>query len=347
MERRRSVGGRYEETIMWYSAVGCIVTLALSMLVAPLAAVAQPPAKVPRIGWLLGTDPSAALYLLDAFRQGLRELGWVEGQNIAIESRYAEGKLDRFSDLAAELVRLKVDVILTSSPYSTRAAKHATTTIPIVMMGSGDPVGSGLVASLARPGGNITGISAQYTDLILKWLELLKEAVPQASRVGVLTMLPSSSSVQSESWEALQQAAKTMRVTLKREEVREPSEFESAFAVMTQEHFEALIMLPNPLLFVHRTRLVALAAESQLPTIWGPFREFVDTGGLMAYGPSLRDQFRRTAYFVDKILKGAKPADLPVEQPMKFELIINLTTAKALGLTMPPTLLFQATEVIQ
>jgi putative ABC transport system substrate-binding protein len=213
-------------------------------------------------------------------------------------------------------------------------------------VGSGDAVGLGLVASLARPGGNITGLSEQYSDLGLKWLELLKEVLPQVSRVGALTM-STLWPVQGESWKALQQAAKTMNVTLHRVEVREPSEFESAFAGMTPEHVEALLMLPHPIFFRHRTRLVALAAERQLPTIWGPFREFVDTGGLMAYGPSLRDQYRRAAYFVDKILKGAKPADLPVEQPTTFELVINLKTAQALGLTIPPTLLFQATEVIR
>jgi putative ABC transport system substrate-binding protein len=207
------------------------------------------------------------------------------------------------------------------------------------MAGVGDAVGLGLVASLARPGGNVTGLSEQYTDLVLKWLELLKEAVPQASRVGALT-LP-------QFWSALQQAARAMSVVLQRVEVHEPTEFESAFARMTQEHFEALLVLPHPLILTHRTRLVALAAESQLPTLWGPFRECVDAGGLMAYGPSLRDQYRRAAYFVDKILKGAKPADLPVEQPTTFELVINLTTAKALGLTIPPHILFQATDVIR
>jgi putative ABC transport system substrate-binding protein len=279
-------------------------------------------------------------------RQGLRELGWVEGQNLAIESRNAEGQPDRLPALAAEFVRLKVDVLVVANPLAARAAQQATTELPIVMAGIGDAVGLGLVASLARPGGNITGLSEQYTDLVLKWLELLKEAVPQASRVSVLTM-STLWSVRSEPWQTLQQAAQTMRVTLQRVEVREPSEFESAFARMTQEHGEALLVLPHPLLFRHRTRLVALAAERHLPTIWGPFRECVDAGGLMAYGPSPRDQFRRAAYFVDKILKGAKPADLPVEQPMKFELVINLKTAQALGLTMSPTLLFQADEVIR
>jgi putative ABC transport system substrate-binding protein len=327
-------------------AIALLMTLALGLLVAPLAAEAQPPGKVPRIGWLSLAAPSGTQYFLDVFRQGLRELGWVEGQNIAIESRHAEGQPDRLSDLAAELVRLKVDVILASNPFAARAAQQATSELPIVILSTGNAVGLKLVASLARPGGNITGLSESYEDLIPKWLELLREAVPQASRVGALTM-STLWSVQGEGWKALQQAAKTMSVTLHRVEVREPSAFESAFAGMTQEHVEALLVLPNPSFFRHRTRLVALAAERQLPTIWGPFREFVDAGGLMAYGPSLRDQFRRAAYFVDKILKGAKPADLPVEQPMTFELVINLKTAEALGLTIPPTLLFQADEIIR
>jgi putative tryptophan/tyrosine transport system substrate-binding protein len=329
------------------SSIVLVVTLALGLLMAPLSPKAQSPSKVPRIGWLsLGAPSPPNPYLRDAFRQGLRELGWVEGQNIAIESRYAEGEPDRLPDLAAELVRLKVDVIFAGNPFEAWAAKQATRELPIVIVAIGDAVGLGLVASLARPDGNITGLSEQYTDLVVKWLELLKEAVPQASRVGALT-LPHFWSVQSEPWEALQQAAKTMSVMLQRVEIHEPSEFESAFARMTQEHVEALLVLPHPIFFTHRTRLVALAAERQLPTIWGPFREFVDAGGLMAYGPSLRDQYRRAAYFVDKILKGAKPADLPVEQPTTFELVINLKTAQALSLTVPPALLFQATEVIR
>jgi putative tryptophan/tyrosine transport system substrate-binding protein len=328
---------------MWYSAVGFLVTLALSLLAAPLATMAQPRAHVPRIGWLSsGFPPSESALQRSSFLQGLRELGWVEGQNITIERRYAEEHADRLPALAAELVQLRVDVIVTGEPRANTPAKHATSTIPIVMaMSAGDHV-----ASLARPGGNITGLTEQYSELLPKWLELLKEAVPQASRVGVLTM-PPWYSIQSKPWEALQQAAKTLRVTLHRVEVREPSDFASAFAGMTQEHLEALLVLPYPLLFRHRTRLVALAAERHLPTIWGPFREFVDAGGLMAYGPSLRDQLRRAATYVDKILKGATPADLPVEQPTTFELVINLKTAEALGLTIPPTLLFQADEVIR
>jgi putative ABC transport system substrate-binding protein len=324
-----------------------MLTLTFAILAVPLLPLAQPPAKVPRIGvlWLGGASSDRYLHL-DAFRQGLRELGWVEGQNIAIEARYAEGEPARFAALAAQLVQLKVDVLLVPNPSAARAAQHATTELPIVMLGVDDAVGLGLVASLARPGGNLTGLSEQYADLVLKWLELLKEAVPQASRVGVLT-LSTLWPVQSEPWQALQQVAQTVRVTLHRVEMREPSDFERAFARMTQEHVEALMVLPHPLVFRHCARLVTLAAERQLPTIWGPFRECVDAGGLMAYGPSLRAQYRRAAYYVDRILKGAKPAALPVEQPTKFELVINLKTAKALGLTIPPPLLFQADEVIR
>src|ERR671922_2988689 len=229
-----------EEATMTRRLIGLLITLALGLLWAPLLlAAAPPPATVPRIGWLgLGTG-STRPYLRDAFRQGLRERGWVEGQNIAIEYRWAEGKVDRLPTLAAELVQLKVDVIIAGSPLTARAAKHATSELPIVIVGSGDAAGFGFIASLARPGGNITGLSAQYSDLAPKWLELLKEVVPQVSRVGALTMSPLWP-VQSEPWKALQQAAKTIGVTLHRVEVREPSAFESAFAGMPQEHVEAL-----------------------------------------------------------------------------------------------------------
>ena len=332
---------------MWCSTVGCLVTLILSLLTTTHAADAQRPAKVPRIGWLLQGSPSPWVPF-DAFRKGLRERGWVEGQNIAIDERWAEGRSELLPDLVADLIRLKVDVIVAPGPLAARAAKQATTELPIVILGVGDALGQGLVTSLARPGGNITGLSEQYSDLVTKWLELLKEAVPEASRVAVLAMAPFWSA-QGQSWQALQRAAKTMQVTIQRVEVREPDEFEHAFAAMTREYAEALIMLPHPTLTLrlNRTRLVALAAQSHLPTVWGPFKEFVEAGGLMAYGPSMRDQAWRAAYYVDRILKGAKPADLPVEQPMKFELVINLKTAETLGLTIPPTLLFQATEVIK
>jgi putative ABC transport system substrate-binding protein len=326
--------------------MGLMLTLAFAILAVPLPPLAQSPAKVPRIGVLLLGASSDNPEFLEAFRQGLRELGWVEGQTITIVPHYAEGEPDRLAALAAEFVRLKVDVILAVNPLAARAAQRATTELPIVMGGVGNAVGQGLIASLARPGGNLTGLSEPYADLALKWLELLKEAVPQASRVGVLTM-PPLWPVQSEPWQALQQAAQTMGVTLHRVEVREPSDFERAFAGMTQEHVEALLVLPHPLVLRHCPRLVALAAERHLPTIWGPFRGCVDAGGLLAYGPSLPEQYRRIAYFVDRILKGAKPADLPVEQPTKFELVLNLKTAQALGITMPPTLLMLADEVIR
>ena len=329
---------------MWCSTIRCIMTLMLSLLAASLAVQAQPRAKVPRIGWLSSGFPPADTdrQRSAAFLHGLRELGWVEGQNLAIERRYAEENAERLAALAAELVQLRVDVIVTTDPRANTPAQHATSTIPIVMVIGADAH----VASLARPGGNITGLTGQSLDLLLKWLELLKDAVPQASRVGVLTM-PPYVSVSGKSWAALQHAAQTMRVTLHRVEVHDPSAFESAFAEMTQEHIDALLMFPHPTLFRHRTRLVALAAERHLPTLWGPWREFVEAGGLMAYGWSLSALYHRAATYVDKILKGAKPADLPVEQPMKFELVINLKTAQALGITMPPSLLLLADEVIR
>jgi putative ABC transport system substrate-binding protein len=316
------------------------------MLMAPRAVEAQQVGQVSRIGYLGARTVSTSGDSVAAFQQGLRGLGYVEGQNLVMEYRWGEGKVERLPDLAAELVRLKVDVIVAGDPFAARAAKQATTVLPIVVVGAGDAVALGLVASLARPGGNITGLSEQYPEMVAKCLELLKEAVPQVSRVAALVMAPLWS-VQGEAWQALQRTAEALRVTLQRVEVREPGEFESAFAAMTREHAEALIVLPHPLLMSHRTRLVALAAQSQLPTIWGPRKEFVEAGGLMSYGPNLLDSYRRAAYYVDRILKGAKPEDLPVEQPTKFELIINLKTAKALGITVPPSLLLLADEVIQ
>ena len=263
-----------------------------------------------------------------------------------IEWRFAEGREDRLPTLAAELVRLHVDVIVASGPPAARAAQQETTTLPIVVVAVGDAVGQGLVASLARPGGNVTGLSEQYTELLPNWLELLKAAVPQASHVAAL-VVPELWSVEDASWRALQHTAAGLGVRLQRVEVHEPGEFAPAFVAMTQAQADAVIVLPHPLFFLHRTRLVDLATQQRLPTIWGPFREFVHAGGLMAYGPSLRDQFQRAATYVDRLLKGAKPADLPVEQPTTFELVINLQTAQALGLTMPPSLLLQATEVIR
>jgi ABC-type uncharacterized transport system substrate-binding protein len=333
---------------MTHRTIALLLTLILGLFVAPRTTEGQPVAAMRRIGILSSgsspaTEPSP---LQQAFLHGLRTLGYVEGPHLAIEWRFAERQLERLPALAAELVQLNVDVIVASGPQAARAAQHATTTRPIVVVAVGDAVGQGLVASLARPGGNVTGLSEQYTELLPNWLALLKEAVPQASHVAML-VVPELWPVGDASWHALQHTAAGLGVRLQRVEVREPGEFAQAFVAMTQAQADALIVLPHPLFFLHRTRLVDLATQQRLPTIWGPFREFADAGGLMAYGPSLREQFQRAAYYVDRLLKGAKPADLPVEQPTTFELVINLQTAQALGLTIPRALLFQATEVIR
>jgi putative ABC transport system substrate-binding protein len=320
------------------------IIMALAILLAPPAAEAQSPTKGPRIGFL-GNASAFASPLVEAFRQGMRERGWVEGETIAIEFRWAEGELERFPGLASELVRLKVDVIVAigGTPASL-AAKQATDTIPIVMAVGADPVGTGLVASLAQPGGNITGLTLFTPELEGKRLELLKEAVPGLSRVAVLAnpVNPFSASAV----RTAEGAAQALRIPLQLLEVRDPSEFEDAFAAMTRAQADALVVLPDPMLAAQRKRIVGLAAEHRLPAMYG-FREDAEAGGLMAYATNYPDILWRAAAFVDKILKGAKPADLPIEQPTKFELIVNLKTAKALGLTLPPLLLFQADEVIQ
>jgi len=326
------------------------VALAFSVLLAPLAADAQQAAgKVYRIGFLsvLGAPtPSTPAGVLEAFRQGLRELGWVEGQNIVIDYRFAEGRFDRLPDLAAELVRLKVDIIVAVATQGVAAAKNATETIPIVMIsGSADPVGLGFIASLARPGGNVTGLSYSVGPEILgKGLELLKEIVPKVRRVAILSN--PASPVQPLFIREVKVAARSLGVQLQLLEARGPNEFDGAFAAMAKERVGALLVVADSIFILHRTRLADLAARSRLPAAYGG-RENVEAGGLMSYGPSVRDLFRRAATFVDKILKGAKPADLPVEQPTKFELVINLKTAKALGLTIPPSVLIRADEVIQ
>jgi len=331
---------------MWCSAVGGIVTLTLSMLVAPLVTAAQPAGKVHRIGWLSpgfprpDRDPP-----VDAFRQGLHELGYVEGQNFVIEYRGAEGKEERLSDLAAELVRLHVDVIVAVGPSATRAAQHATRTIPIVMTGSADPVAQGFVASLARPGGNITGGSFLMAELPGKRLELLKETVPQSTRVAVLgnpAFEPYKLYLNN-----LTVAAQALGLHLHVVEVRSADELDPAFAAMTRAGADALIVMADPALMDNLLGRVAdLAATHRLPAMYY-WKMYVEAGGLMSYGPSLTERHRRAAAYVDKILKGAKPANLPVEQSTKFELVINLKTAKALGITMPPSLLLLADEVIQ
>jgi putative ABC transport system substrate-binding protein len=331
---------------MWFSAVGWIVTLTLSMLVAPRAAEAQLPTKVARIGWLSdGIRVGATSHLHEAFLHGLRDLGYVEGQHLVIVRRDAEGHLDRLPGLAAELVRLPVDVIVTTGGVpATRAAMQATTTIPIVMADPGDPVGTGLVASLARPGGNVTGLSAMDPDLTGKQLQLLKEAAPKIARVAVLYNPTFPATVLS--LREVQAVGPALGLVILPMEVRTADELDAQLAVMTSEHADALLTFGDPFTSRHQSRILDFAAKHQWPaaSFW---REWVEAGGLMSYGPSLRDLYRRAATYVDKILKGAKPADLPVEQPMRFELVINLKTAKALGLTIPPALLFQATEVIQ
>jgi len=323
-----------------------IVLLAVAVLVVPLPGEAQQAASLPRIGFLAPgslSEPRIQRYL-QAFRQGLRELGYVDGQNIAIEFRWAEGKYDRLPGLAAELVRLKVNAIVAGGPPAIQAAKQATETIPIVMAAVADPVAIGFVASLARPGGNITGMSGMGSELVGKQLELLKEVVPKVSRVALLGNPANPNYAQLV--RHAQDAARALGVRLQPLEARDPSEIDKAFAAITTERAGAVIVLADTVLLDHRTRIADHAARRRLPTVsW--LIEHAEAGGLLAYGSSLSDSFRRAATYVDKILKGAKPADLPVEQPTTFELVINLKTAKALGLTIPQALLLRADRVIQ
>jgi len=325
--------------------VRLVVMLALVILTAPLIAEAQPPTHVHRIGALSGGGPTPGRDpFVEAFLEGMRALGYVEGQHLVLEYRGAAGQHERLPALAAELVRLQVDVLLVVITPAALAAKHATTTIPIVMAAVGDPVGSGLVASLARPGGNVTGLTSLTSELVGKQLEFLKDVLPTVSRVAVLWN--PANPVHAVNVREADVAAQALGVQLHLVEAHGPDAFDSAFAAMTSAHAGALLVLGDTMFQTHRRRLAELAATSRLPTMHN-VRRFVEAGGLMAYGPSTPDLRRRVAVYVDKILKGAKPADLPVEQPTKFELIINLKTAEALGLTIPPTLLFQADEVIR
>jgi len=321
-----------------------IRTLAGGLLAASLAAEAQAPAKVPRIGFLSARPPTDNPYFIESFWQGLRELGYVEGQNIAIEYRFAEGRPERLPALAAELVRLKVDVIVTGGPPAPEAAKQATGTIPVVFAVAADPVAVGLVASLARPGGNITGLASISGEVVGKQLELLKEVAPKISRVAVLQN--SSNQAHRHTLRQAEGAARALGVQLHIVEARTPPEIDAAFAAMRSQRVGGVLVLRDPLFLTQRTQIAALAAKNRLPVVYG-FREEAEAGGLMAYGASVPLMYRRAAIYVDKILKGAKPGDLPVEQPTKFDLIINLKTAKALGLTIPQSLLARADEVIQ
>jgi len=323
-------------------AVGLLVTLGL--LVVPLAVEAQPSAPVPRIGLLCLFSPAIGESKAESFRQGLRDLGYIEGKNILIESRWAEGHRERLAELAADLVRLEVAVMVTESTLAALAAKQATQTIPIVTAAIGNPVAAGLVASLARPGGNVTGVTTFTSELSGKQLELLKEAAPQTTLVAVLWNAANPAHMSY--LEEIKAAAQSLGLPLQAVAVRTPSDFDMAFEAMASTRLSALITLPDGMLLDNRTHIVAFAAKNQLPAIF-PDREFAEAGGLMTYGPNLAANFRRAAAFVDKILKGAKPADLPVEQPMKFEFVINLKTAQTLGLTLPPHLLYFADEVIQ
>ena len=298
-----------------------------------------------RVGWLSPGSAASDEAFLASFRDGLRQLGWVVGQNVTIEARWAEGKFERLPDLAVELVQLEPDVIVASVTQASLAARRATTTIPIVMVGVGDPLGSGLVASLARPGGNITGPSSMLAEASAKQLALLKETVPKALLVAVLWN-PANPVWQAAALKQTEAAAHAMDLRLRLLEARDPGEIEAAFAAMAGERVGALFV-PADIIFVRHTKLMAdLAAKHRLPAMFG-FREHVEAGGLMSYAASFPVMFRRAATFVDKILKGAKPGDLPVEQPTKFELVINLATAKALGITVPPSVLQLADEVIQ
>ena len=326
--------------------IGLAVVLTFSLLLAPLAAEAQPAGKVPRVGYLSPGSASdeGRQRRLEAFRQGLRELGYVEGQNIAIESRWAEGKYERYSALAADLVRLKVDVIVAVGGRATQDAQQATRTIPIVMSVVIDPLGSGLVASLARPGGNVTGLTIMASDLVGKQFEVLKEVVPKVSRVALLWN-PANPGSAPQLREA-EAAARALGVRLQTLEARDPQEIDSAFAAMTREQAGALVVLGDAIFLNQRRQIAELAAKRRLPAVY-TLREHADAGGFMSYGGNPLDLERRAATFVDKILKGAKPGDLPVEQPTKFELVINLKTAKALGLTIPQTILLQADHLIE
>jgi putative tryptophan/tyrosine transport system substrate-binding protein len=315
------------------------------LLAAPLAAEAQQAGKVYRVGYLTAGSVTANPRVLEAFRHGLRDLGWVEGQNIVIEYRSAEGRFDRLPDLAAELVRLKVDVIAAAPTPAALAAKNATGTVPIVGVSLTEPVGLGLIASLARPGGNVTGVSYSVgTDIFGKDLELLKEVVPKVRRVAVLSN--PDGPAQPLTISNIKGAARSLGLQLLLLEARAPGDFDGAFAAMARERVGALFVVTDPMFIPHRARLTYLAAKNRLPSIFTQ-RADVEAGGLISYGPNFADMYRRAATYVDKILRGAKPADLPVEQPTTFELVINLKTAKALGLTIPPSLLQRADELIQ
>jgi len=316
-----------------------------SIIAGPLAVKAQQVSKLPRIGVLAAGFPATSSHAAAALEQGLREHGYVEGQSIVVERRFGEARPERMSDMAAELVRMKVDLIVASTDAAIAAVKQRTRTIPIVMINSTDPVGTGFVASLARPGGNVTGLSSVSPELSAKRLEVLKEVVPGLSRVAIMWNPEVRGAVLD--YKETEAAARLLRVQLQSVEVSRADDLDQAFSAIARGRADALVIPPiNAVLFANRGQVAARAQRNRIPSMAGQ-REYVDAGGLMAYGPSIPDAWRRAAVLVDKILKGAKPADLPVEQPTKFELVINLKTAKALGLTVPPTLYAFANEVIE
>ena len=320
------------------------VALMIAFAMCGAVATAQQPAKTPRIGFLSAVSPSTISARIEAFKQGLRELGYVEGKNVTTEWLYAEGKLDRLPALSAELVRLKVDVIVSAGPTVTRPTKEATVTIPIVMALDDDPVGSGFVASLARPGRNITGLSTLAPEISGKQLELLKEIVPKLSRVAVIGNSTRAGNAQM--LKETELAAGVLRVQLQYLDVLDPKDIETAFRTSSKGRADAVLVLTSPVFLSQRTQTAELAVKNRLPTIYS-WPENVEDGGLMTYSVSITDLFRRAATYVDKILKGAKPADLPVEQPKKFEFVINLKAAKQIGLTIPPNVLARADRVIR
>jgi putative ABC transport system substrate-binding protein len=319
-----------------------MASIAGGLVIARSVAEAQPAAKVYRVGILLVATAETVAPLVHALTEGLRDLGYVEGRNVVFERRYADGRLERLPDLAAELVRLRVDVIVTGSNIHVAAVQRATATIPIVFVAVGDPVGSGFIANLARPGGNVTGLTSEASrEIQAKNLALLKEIVPGLSRVGVLGQVLSQ-----DGFAALEAAARQLNVALEVVDVRSPDDFEGAFAAMVGKRVGAVIVGGGPLTYMRRQQIADLALKHRLPAIQ-VLNEFAQAGLLMSYGPNLPEMYRRAARYVDKILRGAKPAELPVEQPSKFELVINLKTARALGLTIPQSLLLRADEVIQ
>ncbi len=324
--------------------LGLVVTLALDILLAPFTLEAQQAGKVYRIGVLETISMALNAANFDAFRQGLRELGYVEGQNVVIEYRSADGRQERFPDLVTELVRLKVDLILTRGTPAALAAKNATGTIPVVISGVGDPVGSGIVASLARPGGNVTGLSAFNIEIYAKRVELLKELVPRVARIAGLFNM--GNPVLPLQWKQVEMAARSLGVQPQLLDVRNPEDLRRAFDAAIRQRTRALVVGLDALTQANRQLIVDLAARHRLPAIYAS-REFIDAGGLIAYGVSFPHLYHRAASFVDRIFKGAKPSDLPVEQPTKFELVINLKTAKALRLTVPQSILVRGVEVIQ